>query len=137
VKSVTLPKYQLLKLKEWAKGSNEEICGFLFGYEKAGSSSIVECSLVKNIAPINRGSRFLISPEDYLKAEEYSNSNSLQLLGVFHSHIGASPNPSITDVQNSLPGIFYLIISIFENSQFEIQTWELQPCVKLVKTIIN
>jgi proteasome lid subunit RPN8/RPN11 len=137
VKSVALSKNHFQKLMDWVKSSEEEICGFLFGYEKAAFKYVEELCLVSNAVPFNKRHRFQISSEDYLKAEKYCLSSSFQLLGIFHSHIGVSANPSSTDIQNAFPGILYLIVSTLGKSQFEIKTWELQPSIKLVKTIIN
>jgi len=69
----------------------EEGAGFLIGDD----------SNVSNILPLQnaredeaRHNRFLITPEDYLKAELTADKLGLSLIGVFHSHPDHPNRPS-------------------------------------------
>ena len=61
----------------------EEGAGFLIG-EEDNVKEILALSNAREDAA--RHNRFLITPEDYLKAELMADSLGLSLIGVFHSH---------------------------------------------------
>ncbi|WP_198675317.1 Mov34/MPN/PAD-1 family protein [Pleomorphovibrio marinus] len=125
-----------MRLEKWGKEADEEICGFLVGEAKEGMLIIKECLIVKNRAPQCRSSRFLISKEEYMLAEKKATEDQKELLGIFHTHIDQLPIPSLLDVQNAFPGFYYLIYSVYKKNQSQFKTWELNPEIKLLYTLI-
>ena len=101
----------------------EEGAGFLIGLEGE----------VKQILPLDnaredeaRHNRFLITPEDYLKAELTADKLGLSLIGVFHSHPDHPNRPSEFDRDWAQPFFSYIITSVFAGKAIESRSWRLQ-----------
>jgi len=100
----------------------EEGAGFLIGVEGD----------VKQIIPLNnaredeaRHNRFLITPEDYLKAELTADSLGLSLIGVFHSHPDCPNVPSEYDREWAQPFFSYIITRVDEGKAVNSRSWRL------------
>ena len=100
----------------------EEGAGFLIGH--AGR--------VENILPLQnaredtaRHNRFLITPEEYLKAELTADRLGLSLIGVFHSHPDHPNRPSEYDREWAQPFFSYLITTVNEAKAVESRSWRL------------
>jgi proteasome lid subunit RPN8/RPN11 len=82
----------------------EEYCGFLLG--KDSDPRII----VRALSAQNRGSRknrFNIDPMELVRADEEARRANLDLLGIYHSHPDASPQPSQVDLENAWPWYTY------------------------------
>lgn len=104
----------------------EECCGFLFGSFEDDKVSVEDVKVVENIHPDHKARRFLISPEDYMKAEKYADENGLTLVGVYHSHPNHPALPSETDRLAAMPGFTYIIHSIMDGEPADVTAWELE-----------
>ena len=100
----------------------EEGAGFLVGDEGE----------VKEILPLSnaredaaRKNRFLITPEDYLKAELKADSLGLSLIGVFHSHPDCPNVPSEYDREWAQPFFSYIITRVDEGKSVSHRSWRL------------
>jgi proteasome lid subunit RPN8/RPN11 len=100
----------------------EEGAGFLIGNHDT----------VENILPLEnaredgaRHNRFLISPEDYLKAELTADQLGLSLIGVFHSHPDHPNRPSEYDREWAQPFFSYIITTVNEGKAVESRSWRL------------
>ena len=100
----------------------EEGAGFLVGDE----------SEVKEILPLSnaredaaRQNRFLITPEDYLKAELQADGLGLSLIGVFHSHPDCPNVPSEYDREWAQPFFSYIITRVDEGKAVSHRSWRL------------
>jgi len=100
----------------------EEGAGFLIGGD----------SRVENILPLlnaredeARHNRFLITPEDYLKAELTADKLGLSLIGVFHSHPDHPNRPSEYDREWAQPFFSYIITTVNEGKATESRSWRL------------
>ena len=100
----------------------DEGAGFLLGVEGD----------VKDIVPLKnaredeaRHNRFLITPEDYLKAELKADSLGLSLIGVFHSHPDHPNRPSEYDREWAQPFFSYIITTVNEGKAIESRSWRL------------
>ena len=108
------------------KTYNDECCGFLFGSEnQAGDRIISDVVVVTNSSGENKNRRFVISPKDYLKAEQYALSNGLDLIGVYHSHPDHPAIPSEHDRVAAQPWFSYIIISVDKNGIHDTRSWRL------------
>jgi len=103
----------------------EEGAGFLLGTEGEHRS-------IKDIIPLPnaheagaRHNRYLITPEDFLKAETKAEERSLSVLGVFHSHPDHPDDPSEFDREWAQPGFSYLITSIESGNALGTKSWRL------------
>ena len=100
----------------------DEGAGFLLGVEGE----------VKDIVPLKnaredeaRHNRFLITPEDYLKAELKADSLGLSLIGVFHSHPDCPNVPSEYDREWAQPFFSYIITRVDEGKAVNHRSWRL------------
>jgi len=89
-----------------------EGCGFLFGLDNHRVRHITQMIAVENQSTGDQRREFLIDPRDYLEAERYAEKNSLQLLGIFHSHPDHPAVPSAHDLEFAQPWFSYFIHSI-------------------------
>jgi proteasome lid subunit RPN8/RPN11 len=72
-----------------------------------------------------RHNRFLITPEDYLKAELKADSFGLSLIGVFHSHPDCPNVPSEYDREWAQPFFSYIITRVDEGKAVSHRSWRL------------
>lgn len=103
----------------------EEGAGFLLGVDGARRT-------VKAILPLPnareapaRHNRYLIAPQDYIKAEGEAERLGLALIGVFHSHPDHPSQPSEFDRQWAQPFFSYLITSVRSGRASESRSWRL------------
>jgi len=100
----------------------DEGAGFLVGDEGE----------VKEILPLSnaredsaRHNRFLITAEDYLKAELKADGLGLSLIGVFHSHPDCPNVPSEYDREWAQPFFSYIITRVDEGKAVSHRSWRL------------
>jgi proteasome lid subunit RPN8/RPN11 len=72
-----------------------------------------------------RHDRYLISPLDYLGAEQQAESLGLSLVGVFHSHPDHPNQPSEYDREWAQPYFSYLITTVSSGRARESRSWRL------------
>lgn len=102
----------------------DECCGFMFGVEDAAGSRIITQALpIHNAAVENRKRRFVISPKDYMKGEQYAIENEVQLLGIYHSHPNHPAIPSEHDRVAAQPFFSYVIISVRDGKVDHTRSW--------------
>lgn len=100
----------------------EEGAGFLLG----------DAGAVKEIFPLPnaredaaRRNRYLITPEDYLKAERRAAELGVDLIGVFHSHPDCPNVPSEYDREWAQPFFSYLITRVDKGKAVSHRSWRL------------
>lgn len=100
----------------------EEGAGFLLGTNNE----------VKEILPLTnaredeaRHNRFLITAQDYLKAELKADELSLNLIGVFHSHPDCPNIPSEYDREWAQPFFSYVITRVDNGKSVNHRSWKL------------
>jgi len=104
-----------------------ECCGVLIGeVDNAGIKT------VKSTLTINNASeggeqyhRFLITPEDMMKAEQSARSMKLDVIGFYHSHPDHPSAPSGYDKDHALPFYSYVIVSVDNGKAQALTSWEL------------
>jgi len=100
----------------------EEGAGFLLGVE----GEVKEVLSLPNAREDSaRHNRYLITPEDYLKAEVTADSLGLSLIGVFHSHPDHPNRPSEFDRDWAQPFFSYIITSVNKGKAIESRSWRL------------
>ena len=72
-----------------------------------------------------RHNRFLIPPEEYLKAELKADSLGLSLIGVFHSHPDCPNVPSEYDREWAQPFFSYIITRVDNGKAVNSRSWKL------------
>ena len=105
----------------------EEGAGFLLGADSGNGQRAVTSifPLVNSREDEARHNRYLITPEDYLKAELTADKLGLSLIGVFHSHPDHPNRPSEFDREWAQPFFSYIITSIREGKAIESRSWRL------------
>ena len=100
----------------------EEGAGFLIGND----------GKVEQIFPLPnsredsaRHNRYLITPEDYLKAELTADKHGLSLIGVFHSHPDCPNVPSEYDREWAQPFFAYIITRVDAGRAVSHRSWRL------------
>jgi len=100
----------------------EEGAGFLLGVDGE----------VREILPLPnaredeaRHNRFLITPEDYLKAEMKAMELGMDLIGVFHSHPDCPNVPSEYDREWAQPFFSYIISRVDHGKAVSHRSWKL------------
>jgi proteasome lid subunit RPN8/RPN11 len=100
----------------------EEGAGFLIG-DGGEVKEILALSNAREDAA--RHNRFLITPEDYLKAELKADSLGLSLIGVFHSHPDCPNVPSEYDREWAQPFFSYIITRVDNGKVVNHRSWRL------------
>ena len=100
----------------------EEGAGFLIGVEGEVKQIL---SLPNAREDEARHNRFLITPEEYLKAELAADRLGLSLIGVFHSHPDCPNIPSEYDREWAQPFFSYIITRVDEGKAVNSRSWRL------------
>jgi proteasome lid subunit RPN8/RPN11 len=105
----------------------EEGAGFLLGADSGnGKRAVTEVfPLINSREDAARHNRYLIAPEDYLKAELTADKLGLSLIGVFHSHPDHPNQPSEYDREWAQPFFSYIITSVNQGKAGESRSWRL------------
>ncbi len=101
-----------------------ECCGFLFGRLGTDGKTVVRAQRVDNSFEADeRHHRFLITPEDFLRAEKQARAWRLDLVGFYHSHPDCPAVPSAYDLEHSWPVYSYFITSVHADGPRETRSW--------------
>jgi proteasome lid subunit RPN8/RPN11 len=103
----------------------EEGAGFMFGTDEEQRTVMAIFALSNAREDAARHNRYLIKPEDYLKAEIEADRLGLQLIGVFHSHPDHPNRPSEFDKEWAQPFFSYVITSVDSGKAIESKSWRL------------
>lgn len=105
----------------------EEGCGFLLG-TNGDTPLVLDRLAVHNRRSVDGAAsrRYLISPDDFRRADRAARVRGLDLVGVYHSHPNVAARPSEYDREHAWPWYQYLIVSVRDGSTAEIRAWELR-----------
>ena len=101
----------------------EECCGMMLGREIDGAPVVEETIPIDNSQGENRRRRFLVSPGQYLHAEQLAAERHLTLLGFYHSHPDHPAIPSAFDTTHALPWFTYVIVSVVSDEAKNMTAW--------------
>lgn len=99
-----------------------EGAGFLLGVEGEVKDIL---SLENAREEEARHNRFLLTPEDYLKAEMKAMELGVDLIGVFHSHPDCPNVPSEYDREWAQPFFSYIITRVDDGKVVNHRSWRL------------
>jgi len=104
-----------------------ECCGVLIGEVDNGGGKTVKSTLTIDNARDDgeQYHRFLITPEDMLRAEQTARSMKLDVIGFYHSHPDHPSAPSGYDKDHALPFYSYVIVSVDKGKAQVLTSWEL------------
>ena len=103
----------------------EECCGFLYGKIEGERIEIVLGKPIENQHVEKRTRRYLITPVQFLEAEQFAVESGLEMVGVYHSHPDHPAVPSDYDFQRALPNFLYLICSVYNKEVTSSRWWKL------------
>lgn len=111
------------------KGYPNEICGILLGKEVSGRRIITRTIALSNSFEAHEQfHRFLITPEDMLRAERLARREQIDVLGVYHSHPDEEARPSMYDRDHAAwTSWTYIIVSVREGRIDALRAWNLRP----------
>lgn len=99
-----------------------EGAGFLLGSE----GDVTEIFALPNAREEEaRHNRFLLTPEDYMKAEMKAMELGVDLIGVFHSHPDCPNVPSEYDREWAQPFFSYIITRVDQGKVVSHRSWKL------------
>jgi proteasome lid subunit RPN8/RPN11 len=101
----------------------EECCGALLGVKNGKGTHVSELLPLGNTVKVNRQRRFLVTPEDYRKAERDASEKGLDIVGFYHSHPDHPARPSSFDLEHAFPGWSYVIISVSKGKSGDLKSW--------------
>jgi proteasome lid subunit RPN8/RPN11 len=111
-----------------------ECCGFVFG---PSDEEIKEVMIIDNKRSENKERRFLMHPNDYVKAENYADENDTKLVGIYHSHPDHPNEPSDFDKQNALPNLSYLILTVRKGQFEDMRSWRMNEERNFLEEVIQ
>ena len=121
------PELENIIKKDGENAYPNECCGVLIGkVDNAGVKTARSTLTIDNAREDSEQyHRFLITPEDMMKAEQTARANKLDVIGFYHSHPDHPSAPSGYDKDHALPFYSYVIVSV-DNGKAQILTsWEL------------
>lgn len=99
--------------KHGEKTYPHECCGFLLGTRESETNVLAEVHAAENERHESRETRYLITPEQYKRADAYARSCGLGVIGYYHSHPDHPAAPSGYDLDHSCwPGESYIIVAV-------------------------
>jgi len=104
-----------------------ECCGVLIGeVDNEGTKTVKSTLTIDNAREdVEQYHRFLITPEDMMKAEQTARSMKLDVIGFYHSHPDHPSKPSGYDKDHALPFYSYVIVSVDKGKAQILTSWEL------------
>ncbi len=125
--SLTIPDSLVERIRDHGRESYpHECCGFLLGYVHGKEKSVAELKSVDNSREDSRRTRYLISPEDFLKVDREARERHLDVIGVYHSHPDHPARPSEFDREHAFPWYSYIIVSIKQGEAEDLTSWTLR-----------
>lgn len=104
----------------------EECCGVLFGVDRGTGKEVLDVRRIDNARVENRTRRFLITPEDYRRAEVEASEEGLGVMGFYHSHPDHPARPSQFDLDHAWPWCSYVIASVERRIPSAVRSWTLK-----------
>jgi proteasome lid subunit RPN8/RPN11 len=112
--------------REGERAWPNECCGFLLGRVEGGAKRAGGVLAVENSREAaEQYHRFVISPEDFLRAEKEARRQKKEILGIYHSHPDHPARPSDYDREQALPFYSYLIVAVEGGRAGDLTSWEL------------
>jgi proteasome lid subunit RPN8/RPN11 len=121
---IKIPKQLTLQIEQHGEQTYpEECCGIILGKSDGDERDVEQIVELDNAQEENRRRRFLISPEQYMRAEKIATEKKLELLGFYHSHPDHPALPSAFDTEHALPWFAYVITSVEKGKAVRTTAW--------------
>ncbi len=105
-----------------AEAAPREACGVLLGETIHRERLVRRLTVARNLSPAPR--RFFLDPAHLLRQEEAVAARRLEILGVWHSHLGAPARPSHLDLEGTPSTWIQLITRMDDGVVTDLRAWE-------------
>jgi proteasome lid subunit RPN8/RPN11 len=104
-----------------------EGAGFLLGRAGKDEVSVESVMPLPNLREAEaQHNRYVLSPMDFIKAEDEASRLGLALVGVFHSHPDHPAKPSQFDLDHAWPNLAYFITSVKQGKSDVTYAWRMR-----------
>ena len=102
-----------------------ECCGLLLGKLIDGAKELADTLPISNSREDEaRHNRYLISPDEFLKAQRLARSRRLDIIGCYHSHPDHPARPSGFDLDHAtFPGDSFIIASVANGKAVDLNSF--------------
>ncbi|MGD9039840.1 MAG: M67 family metallopeptidase [Desulfobacteraceae bacterium] len=100
----------------------KEACGILLNHSEK-PRHIREVYPTKNISSEDQARRFLVDPNEFIKADTWAEEQGLDICGFYHSHPDHPSAPSEYDRKMAWEGYLYLILSVKGGKFQDARAW--------------
>lgn len=106
-----------------------ECCGLLLGsFSSGGIKTIARIYPISNAREEQaKRNRFLITPQELMKGEQFAGQNGMDVVGFYHSHPDHPAVPSGYDLEHAWPVYSYIVIAVGEGRAGDLRSWEMEP----------
>ena len=102
-----------------------ECCGALLGRDDGAQREILDLLPLANQHARSPRNRFVITAEDFRRAEAAARESGVELLGWYHSHPDHPAIPSEFDREHAWPWYSYVIVAVEKGRPRAIAAWRL------------
>lgn len=107
--------------KHAEEGYPNEVCGVMIGK----NGIVTDYRRCRNLNTERARDRYELDPLSFSEADEYARGNSLEILGIYHSHPDHPSLASETDRKRAWPGWGYIIFSVNKGRFNNAKLWYL------------
>jgi len=108
-----------------AQAYPHECCGALLGRDNGAAREILDLLPLPNHHVRSPRTRFVITPEDFRRAEAAAGERGLDLVGWYHSHPDHPALPSEFDRAHAWPWYSYVIVAVEKGRSAALASWRL------------
>ena len=109
-----------------------EVCGVIAVDPAAAGSDVADAVRVLRATNIHRSPlKFEIDPDELLALWKEIESEGLELVGIYHSHVRSAPYQSQTDVNFAAnwPGVEWIIVGLAPGAEPEVRSYSIDAGV--------
>jgi len=124
--TIKISKEQLDTIKRHGEQSYPyECCGLLLGKMSGGIKTLADTLPISNSREDEaRHNRYLISPDEFLKAQRLARGRGLDIIGCYHSHPDHPARPSGFDLDHAtFPGDSFIIASVAKGKAVDLNSF--------------
>lgn len=106
-------------IKHAESGYPEEVCGVLIG----NNGLITKFKECRNLNRERARDRYELDPLSFKEADDWARLDSMEILGIYHSHPDHPSRPSTFDRESAWPDWIYIILSINHGKYSDGRAW--------------
>jgi proteasome lid subunit RPN8/RPN11 len=102
-----------------------EACGLMGGTREGDRVLVTRLVPLTNTRTDSAHNRYLIDPEEYLRAQRDLDAAGIEIVGVYHSHPDHPAQPSEFDREHAWPRTSYVIVAVARGRAGDLRSWRL------------